>query len=99
MCINLKFPLYLFYSTRVNSKTNSRSKGIYIPGKKLGRRLNFDDGRLEQWELENKPNYSELNHIMLTQWERDQDENASCTNLASILDKIGRGDLADFLAD
>ena len=66
--------------------------------RKIGRNLGFDDGLLEHWEMEHKP-ASELNHYILTQWERENDESATCQRLAKVLDKIGRGDLADFLAD
>ena len=68
--------------------------------KRLGRLLAFDDSRLEQWKEENKDDLTELNHCILTQWERDQDTEASREALAKIFDKnLKRGDLADILAD
>lgn len=67
--------------------------------KRMGRELGFSKGRLEQWELQESPDYKELNHVILSQWEKDNDVNATCSNLAQIFIKLKRGDLADMLAD
>ncbi|XP_005093291.1 uncharacterized protein LOC101852390 [Aplysia californica] len=76
------------------------SKRVGDDWKRLGRRLGFDNALLEQWELEKKPDYTELNYHIITNWEQEKDREATCATLAEILyKKLGRGDLADLLAD
>jgi len=74
-------------------------KEIGADYKLIGLELGHTKGQLEQWRMEFSANRRELNHHILSQWEKKQDSEATRSALANILVKLKRGDLADHLAD
>lgn len=66
---------------------------------KLGRCLKFEDGVLEQLDMDHTNDSNEKNYKMLTRWINAEGDQATKAQLASCLAKCGLGHLADYLAD
>ncbi|RUS81300.1 hypothetical protein EGW08_010942 [Elysia chlorotica] len=83
----------------------SREQVIHISGKlgtrwkQLGRLLGFEDGALEQLELDNLGNSDERNYEMLKRWIDREGGHANQAQLAKHLAKAFMGKLADYLAE
>ncbi|GFO02766.1 receptor-interacting serine/threonine-protein kinase 1 [Plakobranchus ocellatus] len=65
--------------------------------KKLGRKLEWDEGFLEHLEHDHPTNTEERNYQMLCKWKQAKGEGATKKVLAKQLADCGSGDLADYL--